>query len=337
MSVDDPLAGLPPPLNGVPLRQALAERLTERPTLIEGLLYDKSVLLLAADAGAGKSTLLTQLAAQASLGQPVFGQFACPDPLRFYYLMSERDEWEPIDRLRRMEASVPFNVDRLIIDAKCVGLNLTRASHRVAILNRIKHAWPDVVAIDPIYGFFEGGLSGEDSALLLGRFTTAILKCVDHPIAVIWGHHNVKNSKQPDGMGGWQEKSNPFYGSQFLKAHCTGYYDITQEKSGTHWRRKKDTYGLLQPDFRLAFDVETNLSHAEATKDGRPPDKRDAFRLFLQSKHKVSQPFTAQEAMTSIGMTYRYFLLLSKDPDFAPMLRAVKPAGQVTSYLVQLP
>lgn len=334
MSVDDPLAGLPPPLTSLCLRTLLDERLHERPAFIEGLCYEGSVLLLAADAGAGKSTLLTQLMAQASLGQSIFGSFPCARPLRVYYLMSERDEWEPIDRLRKMEPTLPFNVDQIIVDAKCVGLNLMRAAHRVTILNRITKAYPDVVIIDPIYGFFEGGMSGEDVALLIGRFTNAILKCLTQPISVILGHHNVKNAKQPDGMGGWQEKASPFYGSQFLKAHVTGYYDVSLEKTGTYWRRKKDTYGLLVPDFRLAYDVVTGLSHAESAPDGKPIDKRDKFRLFLQAHEKSHQPFTAAEAMEAVTMTHRYFQVLIKESEIAERLLPISHPHKVTTYSV---
>lgn len=332
MSVDDPLASLPPPLTGLPLRLALDDRLHDRPAFIDQLLYEGMVLLLCADAGAGKSTLMTQLMAQASIGVPVFGLFACVRPLRVYYLMSERDEYEPLDRLRRMEASVPFNLNHVIVDAKCVGLNLMRAAHRIAILNRVVAAFPDVVLIDPIYGFFEGNLSGEDMALMMGRFTTGLLKALNQPAAVIWGHHNVKNTKQPDGVGGWVEKANPFYGSQFLKAHVTGYYDITQDKMGTLWRRKKNTYGLLADDFRLSFDVDTKLSHGETGQDGKVPDKRHQFRLFLDAKQRAGGVFTAQEAMTAVHITDRYLRELVADPEFAERIRTLRVPNKVTVY-----
>src|SRR3990167_8014906 len=156
---------LPNPLTGLSLRTALTAQTRERPPLIEGLLHEKTSVLISSDAGVGKSTLVTQLFLQASIAQPIFGLFPVVRPLSIYYLMSERDVWEPLDRMKRLESYVPFQDANLIIDAECVGLTLTKSHHFDLMVARILAHQPDVIAIDPIYGFFEGGMGGDEVAI----------------------------------------------------------------------------------------------------------------------------------------------------------------------------
>src|SRR3990167_2320251 len=197
---------LPNPLTGLSLRTALTAQTRERPPLIEGLLHEKTSVLISSDAGVGKSTLVTQLFVQASIGQPIFGLFPVVRPLVVYYLMSERDAWEPLERMKRLESHVPFQETNLIIDAECVGLTLTKAPHFDLMLNRVLSHHPDVIAIDPIYGFFEGGVGGDEVAIRVGRFATMLMKQSSKSVGVLLWHHNVKNTKQPNGEGKLVEK-----------------------------------------------------------------------------------------------------------------------------------
>lgn len=321
---------IPAPLTGVALEQALTTRVQERPVLIDGLLYEGTVVLVASDAGVGKSTILLQLAVQGGLAAPVFGLFPCVRPLTVYYLMSERDVWEPLDRLQRLQAHLPFETARLIIDAECVGLLLTHPHHRTLLLHRVATYQPDIVILDPVYGFFEGGMAGDEVAIRIGRFCTALLKSSPRPLGILLSHHNVKHPKSLDAQGHLLERENPYYGSQFLKAYVTGYYDLSKTAQGTLWRRKKDTYGLLHPDFQLTYDPITGLSHAESKLDVL--DKRDRFRLFLQAHAASHQPFQASDILQAIPMTPRYLRSLLRDPDLLPLFKVVSTNGKLTVF-----
>ena len=298
------------------LQQAVHQRTAERPALIENLVYEHTALLLVSDSGVGKSTLFIQLVAQASCGQAVFGICQPVRPLRVYYLMSERDFWEPADRLIHMESSVPLVWDNIVIDAECVGLNLRKETHREIVLRRLDKIHPQIVVVDPIYSFFEGGLSGDELATLIGRFSSTIQNTVG--ASVIFGHHSVKNPKQPNGDGQWVERPYLFYGSQFIRAHVTGYYDILPSATGTTWQRKKDTYGVLRPAFSLTYDKATGLSHG--VPEVSSMDKREQFRQFLHHRFLTKQPFQVQEVLKSIRMTDRYLRDLVRDPEFSPFL-----------------
>ena len=126
------------------------------------------------------------------------------------------------------------------------------------------------------------------------------------------------------------EKDNPFYGSQFLKAYVTGYYDLSQNKRGTTWKRKKDTYGILHPDFTLAYDPLTGLSHT--TLEPAKLNKRDQLRIFLQNRVKIAQPFLAQDILQAVPMTDRYLRGLLKDPEIMPWIKTVSDNGKITIY-----
>lgn len=321
---------LPAPLTGPSLRAALTAQTHERPPLIEGLLYEKTSVLISSDAGVGKSTILTQLVAQASISRPIFGLFPVVRPLSVYYLMSERDVWEPLDRLKRLEAVIPFQDRNIIIDAECVGLNLAKSHHFDLIVHRILAHHPDVIAVDPIYGFFEGGMGGDEVAIRVGRFATALLRRSSKSVGVLLWHHNVKNTLQPNSSGKLMEKDSPFYGSQFLKAHVTGYYDLSRTKQGTLWKRKKDTYGVLHPDFTLIYDPITGLS--QTTLEPAKLDKRDQLRLYLQQRSQTAGTFLAQDILAAVPMTDRYLRGLLKDPEILPLYKVVSINENVTLY-----
>ena len=233
--------------------------------------------------------------------------------------MSERDFWEPADRLAQMEKSIPIQWDNLAVDAECVGLNLRREPHRVAVLKRLASFKPDIVEIDPIYSFFEGGLGGDELATLIGRFSSQIQ--VQIGASVIFGHHTVKNPKQPSGDGQWVDRPYLFYGSQFIRAHVTGYYDITPNNGGTLWQCKKDTYGVLRSSVHLRYDQVTQLSHSQVV--GTPDQKQEQFRQFLHGCFVKKHPFQSDEVVKLLHCTPRYLRLLINNPTFAPCLRLV--------------
>ena len=213
-----------PALSGRNLDRLLEETPAQRPSIIEGLLYENSILLISSDPGTGKSTLVANAIAQLSCGLPVFGSLHVPRPVKCYYIPFERGSQEIRERLKLIRESVPFNTDNIFIfeNLDIVAPNLYDIDDQNFLLNSIEKdcTRPDIVFYDPIYASVQGGLSDETKVSIFTRFNTRLMarfKC-----STWLNHHTGKRSYDSKGLP--IEKEDPYYGSIFLKAHCTGSY-----------------------------------------------------------------------------------------------------------------
>ena len=94
-------------ITGQLLKHEVHETPPERLPLVEGLIYEKSILMTTADPAIGKSTIMACAIAQMSTGLPVFGFLNVPRPLRCYYVPFERGRHEIIERFRLLESVIP--------------------------------------------------------------------------------------------------------------------------------------------------------------------------------------------------------------------------------------
>lgn len=284
MPQDDGL--ISPPLTGSNLQKAVTTIKEQRPVLAEGLLYQDTILMLSADPGVGKSTLSTQASIELSAGQPVFGVFEVPKPLKVLYIQTERALTEYLERLQILKDLIPTNYDNLMVTDEYQRLNLLNPKHSEIFIKSIvlNCKGVDVIIIDPIYPLVAGGLKDDLPASI---FTKVMSTLQSETRATLWyNHHNTKAQYARDGAK--IEKEDPFYGSTWLKAHCTGSFMITKDEKGTKWTKKKDNYSVLVDHFNLEYDQETGLSRT--VMDDLPVVER--FRMFLEQMKKQDKTFT---------------------------------------------
>ena len=325
-------------LTGAKLREAIHAAPTERKPLIEGLLYENSVLMTSADPGLGKSTTMINAIAQMSCGLPVFGVLQVPHPLRCYYIPWERGAQEAMERLRHMEEVIPINYENIVIKDQFICLDVTNAHHEKEIVATMKSDtahWPkiDLSAQDPIYASVRGGLSGDEKASMFTRFSSKLMQ--EFKCANWFNHHNVKQSYSQDGSP--IIKDDPFYGSIWLKAHCTGAYFMKKSDIGTTLINKKDSHGNLLSEIQLEFDADTYLSRAKNINEVGLI--RDRAMTFCRASFHAKNAFTFKQFFGALGgclqgVSTSYARRLLCTPPFNTILKKHKSNGGATLYEV---
>lgn len=269
-------------LTGEALKSALHETTPERKPLIEGLLFERSILMVSADPGAGKSTITAQAIAQMSCGLPVFGQLNVPKPVKCYYIAFERGREEILERLKVMQDIIPMDFSNIHINDFFIGANVLDSTQASAIIGAIQYdcMGADVVFLDPIYACVSGGLSTDEKASQFTRFSARLqseIGCAN------WlNHHTVKESYAQNGSP--IEKADPFYGSQWLKAHCTAAYYLRKNDSGTVMLNKKDSQNNLLKKIILEYNPEDYISFIDQKNMELPAI--DRLKMFIRNKWK---------------------------------------------------
>jgi len=324
-----------PALTGETLKAALDATPDQRPAIIEGLLYENSTLLMSSDPGIGKSTLVANVIAQLSTGLPVFGHLFVPKPVTCYYIPFERGSQEIRERLKQIHEIIPMDFSRIFLfeNSSIVAPNLYEAADRLFLLDSIAQdcGCPDVVFYDPIYASVAGGLSDENKVSILTRFNTHLMSRFQ---CASWlNHHTGRKSYASDGTP--IEKEDPYYGSTFLKAHCTASYYLkaNDAKTGTLLMNKKDTQGNLLRKIPLLYEPETYTSVME-TSGPMLPMKDRLLMLLRQFKHDHKTFSFRQLQGCLAGVSDSYLRVLLKTPPFKDSFKLDKSSGQPTLYEV---
>lgn len=326
-----------PALKGALLDEAIEKIPETRKPLIEGLLYENSTLLVAADGGVGKSTLLTNIIAQSSLGLPVFQALPVPRPVLSYYIPFERGSAEILERLRHVRKVIPFNTNniRIFENSTFPSPNLYDEKDQEFLLESIERDCPDqppdVIFYDPIYQAVAGGLSNEDKVSLFIRFNVRLMakfKC-----STWLNHHTVKSSY--DMKGNKLEKDDPYYGSSYLRNHCTGSYYVKKnpETDGTVFIRKKDNLDLLLKRIVLHYEPETYTSYMEDSMPGVL--KSDRIKMILRQLKSENKKFTFRQLEGClVGVSTSYLRSQLSTPPLCHLLKVYKNIGSSSLYEV---
>lgn len=278
------------PYTGLFLKNLVDSPKPPRQPLIEQLVYEKTVIMVYADPGAGKSIVSLCMALQASAGIPVFGFFEPVRPLKIYYCLTERGIEEPLERIQMMKKKFDISYDNIYFDEGTIGINVLDQREEDKLISRIEKYCPfgvDIIVFDPIYSMVRGGLSDPNDATLFAQFSARIqnhFKCANW-----FNHHTLKNTTDfIDGQ--YVAKSDPFMGSQLLKAHVTAMYHLTQRNSQPHFACKKDSHGFLLKQFNLAFDRETYTVDMKLDKSS--VTAKDKATIFFNNCKKAEKTFT---------------------------------------------
>lgn len=323
-------------LTGESLKSKIFEVRKEREALIEGLLYENSVIMVASEPGAGKSVLIANVMARMSVGLPVFNTLNCPKPRICYYIPFERGAEEIMERLKHLQTYTTMNYDNMFINENFIGLNVIQPEHADKIIRTIFHdcinAPPDLIILDPIYASVAGGLSTDDKASQFCRFSArlqSVFRCS------IWlNHHTVKETYSSfDGQK--IGKSDPFYGSQWLKAHVTASYHMKrnddEHENGVTLHKKKDSYGNLIDTIELGFnDDDYSLFNKEGDDEASIKQK---FLTFLRQHRDSKSRFTfAQLRGVHKGVSTSYIRQLIVHPSVYTSIKKHKINGKATLY-----
>lgn len=264
-----------------------------RPPIIEGLIHEKSVIMNSSDPGAGKSIVSAVIISQSSIGLPVFGQLFVPKPVVSYYIPFERGSQEIEERFKHIERSIPIEYDNIYVNENFMGMNVINDKHADEIIMNIKNDIGerklDVIYLDSIYQSVAGGLSNDEKASLFTRFSTRLQ--VEFKCAIYMNHHTVKQSYASE-TGFVIEKDDPFYGSQWLKAHCTGGYYMKRLKDseGPQMLNKKDSHSCLLPQINLIYEPENYTVFMKGLDKTIPAKDRllMSYRSFRKSLKTVT-------------------------------------------------
>ncbi len=322
-------------ITGVVLKNEIHETHQERVPLIEGFLYEKSILMTTADPAVGKSTIMACAIAQMSAGLPVFGFLNVHRPLRCYYVPFERGRHEIEERFKLLESVIPINYDYIVINDNFIGMDVTNPSHADEIIATIKEDSAlgiDVFLGDPMYAAVRGGLSSDEKASQVTAFSSRIIK--EFGCSNWWNHHNVKPSYNNEGNP--INKSDPFYGSIWLKAHATAaYYMGRSENGGTILDNKKDSIGSLLSKIILDYDEDTHLCRAvNLQESGVIKDRALVFaRTCFQRKTKFSfKQFVGALGGVHSGVSTSYARSLLSTPPLIDCITKHISIGHATLY-----
>lgn len=312
------MSTLKPPLTGTALTEWIASPKPMREPIAEGVLYERSCLIIAADAGTGKSVLSLQAALELSCGRPLFRRFEVKRPYKCYYIIKERPKEEAGERIQYMQKVIPWDPSNFILDEELQSFNLAKESNFEPIIARVCAFSPDIIFLDPIYAGTPG-LSKDDVA---GSFANFLTQLEQRTKAAIWLNHHVTKTTY-DRDGGAISKEDPMYGSAWIRAHVTGCYHLTKSTKGTTLTKKKDSHLNLLDSIELEFDIESYLS----TATGQGGSGHDRVMLFLQRISKENRRFTMEEIMRETDLSRPTVLRLYETGPFKGRVINLNPNG----------
>lgn len=313
---------------GANLHKAITEVSPERRPLIEGLLYEKSALMLYADDGVGKSVLDLQLLMQATVGgSHAFESFEIARDNKILLFQLERHPDETFERMRYLREVFPFNIQNFALSVALQGTNLQDAKIRAEAIQTVYKAidslgWtPDIIAFDPIYTLVPDDLSTAPACNAITSFFRVIQLTTE--ASIIATTHTNRGVRDKDT---YERKGKDMYGNRFLSAFFTGSYHIEALKDGqgSKWTRDKNSQSNLIKEFELIFDPSNFRSFVHADKSSIKGHEK--LMMFLrncemQNKHFTLDDMIAFSGLASSGIRSKLSGNLSKNVQIVDKLK----------------
>ena len=298
------------------------------PYIAEGLLYGRACIMFVAEPGIGKSVLATQAAMELAAGVALFNTFKVTRPYRVLYVQKERPLDEIRERIQAMHGAIKFDPNNLTITDDLQRYNLTNVDHAKQAVGFIAHHKPEVVIIDPIYAG-QADLRSGDAGVAFTNFLTLLEY---ETKACLWlNHHTIKAQMDRDGVP--IKRQDPFYGSQWLKAHVSGSFLITSTKDGTLFVCKKDSHSRLIKSFTLEFDPETYLSGVTV----KGVDALDRIKNACVEYYRQKQSFTVYDVMGRANVSRKTFYKTMVTPELGSHLKAVSTESRGRKHYEWVP
>lgn len=288
------------PRQGLSLKQDFDSLETKRNPIVSEYIYEGEVWMLSADAGVGKSTHTTNLAMALSSGSPVFSALPC-EKKRVYYLQTEGDYEESIERMRFMSKKIPIDFDYLCWDSfRFLDLNILGMDD--ALIMRIEKTFqPEVIIIDPIYKLSSLDISTAQAALQIVRLCDKLKDRFNATIILI--HHNTKETVVIS-EGKKFDKKHAYYGHSFLINHVNTLYAYSldpETKSPVLTRQKGRGANNLEKVY-LHYDPDTMTLYMEQGKG----TALDRIRLYANTLKINDQSSTFSEVQKACSISTSY-------------------------------
>lgn len=280
-----------PPLFGATLEAAIDTTPEVRPALIEGLVLEESVTMIAAEGGKGKSTVLLSMVVPACAGLLAFGSQRVMRPLRVYVFCPERSARELRERIKTIRKFIPYNPANLAIDDKLVGLvDISNPFMIDEIRQRMRVPWPegpDLLCIEGMYGMTRLPLADEKTANLFYRFNSILIK--EFKCSIWYSTHCKKRQQNYKG----EDIELQYFGSTFLLANVTAAYifERLDQKNQSRMRQFKDTVSGLVEELTFQYDPERSL--LETIGAG---SSKESLRQFLNATFNNGGTFRYSDA-----------------------------------------
>lgn len=274
-------------ITGQALADAIEHTEEARPYLVENLILAESLTLISSDPGQGKTCITLMIASQGSIAVPVFGDLHVPKPFTTYIFCPERSSREMRERLKLIRQTIPFDVNRIIIDDGMRGLvNLENPRSKEALFQSIHRNATngiDLLIVDALYGMTAKPLASEETANMLYRFNARVLR--EFNCNILYNNHNTKTRFTGDGS---TLPPNPF-GSQMIMANATAAFTFGR-LPGPHLsqlKMVKDTVSGLANEITLTFDPETFTLSSLGAQGIR--SRKEKLRRYLNTCHHDSK------------------------------------------------
>lgn len=279
-----------PALTGNALIEAMQNIKNKRRPIVDGLIYEHTLLLISADPGLGKSTVSTQVMVEIAAGLPVFGYFTVQEPTKVMYIQTERGIIELLERLEVISKSLPIHKDNIIISDEYQKLDIMDIRQAGVFIDSVKRDsdTAQVLFVDPIYNIGSGGIDKGKPATIFTKLMSIIQKETN---MAIWYNHHTTKPMYASQTGEKIEKDDPYYGAVWLKAHVTGSYYMTATNDGVLLTCKKDNYHLLTKRIYLEYNPETGLCNLK-DNELTPEDK---FSAYLKARIIDRKEFTFKD------------------------------------------
>lgn len=322
-SNDIPLA-----LTGDNLIEEMNKTQEGRKAIAEGLLYEHTYLMVTSEPGTGKSTVSTQVAVELAAGLPLFGYFKVPKPQKVLYIQCERNKIELLERLKIINTALPIVKENLFITDEYQKLDFVRDYQTLIQCIQRDCPTPDIIFFDPIYATITGGLKEDKVASMFTKIMSKISKIMN--CAMWYNHHCVK--QQYTQAGDKINKDDPFYGSQWLKAHVTGSYFMENTEDGVLLKCKKDNYRVLTQVIALNYNPETNLCYLADPSLLQPIDR---LKHFINGKKIEKKEFTFKEMLSGTKLCTRTIRELLCTPEIKGLLTTQKSNKNKYIYAIK--
>lgn len=288
------------------LKSSIQATTPERKPLIEGLVYEKSALMLYADDGSGKSVLTLQACMQATVAESkVFDEFHVPRACSVLYFQMERHQDESFERMKHLIDTFPFDPLKFCLSVELQGIDLQTIKGKIDALKHVLSCAselpfiPDIVAFDPIYTMTAGGLETAEACNAITSFFRLVqlsLSCT-----IIATSHTNRGIRDPEQAG--KRVGQDMYGNRFLSAFFTGSYHIQckPEGTGTIWKLDKNSQKNLEKKFELIYDASNYRSFFHL--DDSKLDKKDKLDMFLKTCKLQNKTFDIDQMMAYSGLS----------------------------------